>query len=110
MNLKDVKFYPATNQGGDGFVGIKIVNNEIEFHYPITFELSKTEDGLRRDIISVIKTIRLAKSFTKEKSSHYRKYKKEYVFPLNSFLWIINDYLIYGRYVNLEKKFCNFHL
>ena len=37
------------------------------------------------------------------------KYHTEYDddgFPLSAYLWIINDYLKYGRYENRETKYC----
>ena len=67
MNLSDVKFVPATNQGDKKFVGIKIQGNEIEFHYPVSFELGKNDIDLRKDIISIIKSIELAKTLTRDK-------------------------------------------
>lgn len=105
MNLSKVIKVPATGLGEDKFVGIKIDNNRIEFHYPETFNLASEDKDLRKDIISILRSIELAKSLTRDKSSCNTKRKNEYVFPLKAFLWIINDYLTYGTYVNREKHY-----
>lgn len=105
MNLSKVIKVPATGLGEDKFVGIKIDNNRIEFHYPETFNLASEDKDLRKDIISILRSIELAKSLTRDKSSCNTKRNNEYVFPLKAFLWIINDYLTYGTYVNREKHY-----
>ena len=54
MNLSKVIKVPATGLGEDKFVGIKIDNNRIEFHYPETFNLASEDKDLRKDIISIL--------------------------------------------------------
>ena len=105
MNLSEVIKIPATGLGENKFVGIKINNNRIEFHYPETFSLSSDDKELRKDIISVLRSIELAKTLTRDKSSYNNKRTNDYVFPLKAFLWIINDYITYGRYINREKLY-----
>lgn len=105
MKISNLEIKPSTGKIDSQFVGIKIKENNIEFHYPETYDLSNDEEGLRKDIVTILRSVGLAKTFTSDKSSYNQSHKDEYVFPLKSFLWIINDYLTYGKYENLEKKF-----
>ena len=105
MKISNLAIKPSTGKIDSQFVGIKIKENNIEFHYPETYDLSNDEEGLRKDIVAILRSVGLAKTFTSDKSSYNQNHKDEYAFPLKSFLWIINDYLTYGKYENLEKKF-----
>lgn len=101
-NLKTIK---ATGQVDNQFIGIKISNNQIEFHYPETYVLSNDDDGLRKDILAILRTVSLAKTKSSDMSSYNAKHVNNNVFPLGAYLWIINDYLTYGRYENREKVY-----
>ena len=105
MKIKNLVKCPATGKADNQFVGIKISNNRIEFHYPETFQLSDNDDDLRQDILAVLRTVSLAKTQTSDMSSYYSVQNEKEVFPLGAFLWIINDYLTYGRYENREKVY-----
>ncbi len=108
MNL-NIDFKKTTGEINNQFVGIKINNNKIEFHYPETYELSPKEDAkaLRNDVLAILRTISIAKKETSNLSTYNSTYKSNNTFPLGSYLWIINDYLTYGRYENKEKKYVN---
>lgn len=104
--IKNLRLIPATGKVDNQFIGLRISNNEIEFHYPETYEINKIDDKkLRLDIVSILRTISLAKTLSTDKSTYNSKHKDKYAFPLKSFLWIINDYLTYGRYENREKVY-----
>ncbi len=105
MKIRNLTTIAASGKIDNQFVGIKIFNNHIEFHYPETYHLSDNDDGLRKDILAILRTVSLAKTKTSEMSSYNTHHKEGYVFPLGAFLWIINDYLTYGRYENREKKY-----
>lgn len=106
MKFKNIHLIPASGKIDNQFVGIKILNNEIEFHYPETYNLdTRNEKQLRKEIVSILRTVSLAKTISNDKSSYYSRHNENYVFPLKSFLWIINDYLINGKYQNREKIF-----
>ena len=106
--IENLKLIPSTGKVDDRFIGLRIVNNEIEFHYPETFNINLNDDKeLRHDIISILRTISLAKTISSDKSSYNSKHKDKYVFPIKSFLRIINDYLTFGRYENREKVYEN---
>lgn len=103
MEIRNLTKIAATGKLDNQFVGIKIFNNKIEFHYPETYHLSDNDDGLRKDIIAILRTVSLAKIKTSDMSSYNTGHNNGYEFPIGAFLWIINDYLTYGRYENREK-------
>ena len=105
MKITNLERIAATGELNNQFVGVKIANNKIEFHYPETYQLSDSDDELRRDILSVLRTISLAKTLTSNLSSYNSKFNNNDVFPIGAYLWIINDYLTYGRYENREKTY-----
>ena len=107
MAIKDLVTIPATGKIDNQFVGIKISNNQIEFHYPETYILSSDDKELRRQLLAVLRTVSLAKTKADDKSSYNTKHSQDNVFPLAAYLWIINDYLVYGRYENREKEYQN---
>lgn len=105
MKIQNLKKIAATGKVDNQFIGIKIFDNQIEFHYPETYQLSEDDDGLRRDILAILRTVSLAKTRTSDLSSFNKHHNNNYVFPLGAYLWIINDYLSYGRYENREKVY-----
>lgn len=108
MKINNLNKIPADGKKGNSFVGIKIKDNQIEFHYPETYVLSNNDDELRKDILAILRSVALAKTLTSDDSTYNVEHVNNiYVFPLNSYLWIINDYLTYGRYENKEKVYIN---
>lgn len=105
MKITNLEKIAATGELNNQFVGVKIANNKIEFHYPETYQLSDNDDELRRNILSVLRTISLAKTLTNNLSSYNSKFNNNDVFPIGAYLWIINDYLSYGKYENREKTY-----
>ena len=105
MEIRNLTKIAATGKLDNQFIGIKIFNNQIEFHYPETYRLAEDDEGLRKDILAVLRTVSLAKTKTSDMSSYYTRHNNADVFPLGAYLWIINDYLTYGRYENREKDY-----
>ena len=105
MKITNLEKIAATGELNNQFVGVKIANNKIEFHYPETYQLSDNDNELRRDILAVLRTISLAKTLTSNLSSYNSKFNNIDVFPIGAYLWIINDYLTYGKYENREKTY-----
>ena len=105
MKINNLVKVAATGKVDNQFVGIRINNNQIEFHYPETYKLSDNDDELRKDIINILRTISLAKTLSSDMSSYNTKHTTDNVFPLGAYLWIISDYLTYGRYENREKVY-----
>lgn len=86
------------------FVGIKLNKNEIEIYIPQVF---RKEENYKRDLLLFLNSISLAKTIEHE---NIRKGKKEEeIWPFNSYLWIINDFLESGYYHNREKTYSDSH-
>ena len=69
-NDKRVYLVPSTNEDNNAFVGIRINNDSIEFHYPESYDLEGVDGHLtikdikpfRRDMVDILHTISLAKT------------------------------------------------
>lgn len=95
--------HSVTGKTDDSFVGIKIIGNEIHLYYPETYRFDPNSDFVRIDIINLLRTISIAKTASAETSRAYNSHTKNGEFALMSYLWVINDYLQNGFYVNREK-------
>lgn len=99
-------FYKASSGAdGDSFIGIKIRGNEIYFYYPQAYHFVDDEKCIKRDIISILNTINIAKTKSVDSTDIYTGRINETDFALDSYLWVIKDYVNNGIYVNREKMY-----
>lgn len=84
------------------FVGIKIENNKVEIYVPQVFRYSK--ENFNKDILLFLKSISLAETVKKEFVKKDNNNLKN-IWPVESYLWIIKDYIENGYYFNREKKY-----
>lgn len=100
-------FFPhkVTGKTDDSFVGFKIRGNEIHFYYPESYRFNIESQTIRNDVVDLLKTISIAKTSSSTLSQANNTRKEDGEFALLSYLWIINDYLINGIYVNREKVY-----
>ena len=84
------------------FVGIKLNKDEIEIYVPQVF---RKEEDYKRDLLLFLNSISLAKTVEFEKIK--KGNKESLIWPFDSYLWMIKDYLENGYYYNLEKKYSN---
>ena len=84
------------------FVGIKLNKDEIEIYVPQVF---RKEEKYKRDLLLFLNSISLAKTIELEKIK--KGNKESLIWPFDSYLWMIKDYLENGYYYNLEKKYSN---
>lgn len=117
MSNEDKRIYlvRSTNEDNNAFVGVRIKNESIEFHYPESYDISGVEDvstikdikAFRRDMIDILHTISLAKtrSSSMQKTENGISSAKNFTFM--SYLWIIRDYISNGIYRNTEKIYRN---
>lgn len=98
---KEPKINPVTKS--NDFVGIRIEDGEINIYVPQVF---RKESNYKRDLLLFLKSISLAKTLEKEKLDKGSN-TLDSVWPINSYLWIIKDYLENGFYYNREKVFSN---
>lgn len=92
------------------FVGIKIDNNQVDVYVPQVFRLYKNDKKLSREtykyLLLFLKSIHIAKTIEHEKINKSDE-EVEGIWPIESFLWIIEDYIENGYYYNREKIYTN---
>lgn len=100
-------FYPhkVTGKADDSFVGIKILGNDIHFFYPESYHFDMDALTVRNDIVDLLRTIAIAKTSSTVLSQANNKTSNSGDFALLSYLWLINDYLSNGFYVNRERLY-----
>ena len=74
MKIANLEKIAATGELNNQFIGVKIADNKIQFHYPETYQLSCVDAELRRDILAILRTISLAKTLTSNLSSYNSKF------------------------------------
>lgn len=92
---------PKINSVGksNDFVGIRIEDGEINLYVPQVF---RKEQNYKRDLLLFLKSISLIGNPDKEKLNKGSDDTKDF-WPINSYLWMIQDYLENGFYYNREK-------
>ena len=102
---KKIILHSVTNEEQNSFVGLRIRNGEIHFHYPESYQLSDKGDkkAFRHDVVDIIRTISLAKSKSAIHTNNDSGIAQNDQFAIMSYLWIIRDYLSNGYYRNSEK-------
>ena len=108
---KRIYLVRSTNEDNNAFVGVRIRNDSIEFHYPESYDLSGIEGvstikdikSLRKDMIDILHTISLAKTRTASTQKTENGVSASKNFTFMSYLWVIRDYIANGIYRNTEK-------
>lgn len=95
---KDVKIVPVDKS--NSFVGIKIDEGIVKVFVPKVF---REDEDWKKDIRLFLKSIEIAKTKNTENINKGSN-NTENVWPIDSYLWLINDYLENGLYYNREKK------
>ncbi len=117
MSNEDKRIYlvRSTNEENNAFVGVRIRNDSIEFHYPESYDLSgvdgvsdiKDIKAFRRDMIDILHTISLAKTRTASMQKTENGVSTSNNFTFMSYLWTIRDFIANGIYRNTEKIYRN---
>lgn len=81
------------------FVRMRIEDGEINIYVPQVF---RKETNYKRDLLLFLKSISLIGNPDKEKLNKGSDDTKDF-WPINSYLWMIQDYLENGFYYNREK-------
>lgn len=95
---KDVKIVPVDKS--NSFVGIKIDEGIVKVFVPRVF---REDEDWKKDIRLFLKSIEIAKTKNTENINKGSK-NIDNAWPIDSYLWLINDYLENGLYYNREKK------
>lgn len=94
---KQINVIPV--EKSNDFVGIKFENNSVNLFVPQVF---RQDENRKQDLLLFLKSLSIAKSSEKEPVKTGEKVNNE-VWPIDSYLWIIHDYLENGFYYNREK-------
>lgn len=95
---KEVEIVPEDKS--NAFVGIKIEEGRVKVHVPKVF---RQDENFKRDIRLFLKSIEIAKTKNTENINKGSN-NTDNAWPIDSYLWLINDYLENGLYYNREKK------
>ena len=115
-NETKIILHSVTNEEHNSFVGIRIRNGEIHFHYPESYDLGSAagkntltldsivdKKAFRVDVVNILRTISLAKSRSTANNSSDTGFSQSEQFAVMSYIWLIRDYLSNGYYRNSEK-------
>ena len=97
--------HSVTGGVDDSFVGLKFDGNQIHIFHPECYSISGETPKARNEILALIRTISIAKTASLERSKAYNTQNDGGDFALYSYLWMINDFLANGFYVNREKTY-----
>lgn len=87
-----------SNQEGDTFVGLRCNDGDISINFPMGYHISEDNKELRKDILLLFATLA---TNTEQKKSELLKQNTSYdevEFPLQSYIYIIKDFLMRGYY------------
>ncbi len=103
--IKNLELHSVSGNANDSFVGMKHDGNEIHIYHPECYPIKNGTDSTKSDILALLKTISLAKTSSQKRSKAFNTQNDGGDFALLSYLWLINDYLVNGFYVNRDKVF-----
>lgn len=95
---KDVEVVSVDNS--NDFVGIKIDEGRVKVFIPSVF---REDESQKKDIKLFLESLEIAKTKTETNISRGSNVKDD-IWPIDSYFWIINDYLENGFYYNREKR------
>lgn len=91
-------------------VGIEFWKDTINIYFPLGYDIPHFEDEKKqaieekKSILDVLKTISLCRNNGESYKYNYN-YGKNKEIPINSYLWLLNDYLKNGLYNTKEKHY-----
>lgn len=100
----------AVDKAND-FVGIKIDKDKLKIYVPQVFRKYKNDDQkydrkTYKDLLLFLKSINIAKTID-HKNIKDSNYLQGEMWPIESYLWMIQDYIENGYYYNREKIYTN---
>ena len=102
--FNNIYYVISDNKKDNEFVGFKIIDNKPIVFYPRAYRVNTNDFNLfKRDIIHILKSISLAKQKSKAANSLFTKKTDEYELPIDSMLWLLEDYIKNGYYIEVEK-------
>lgn len=104
MKIKNKPIIEQVENANDT-VGIEFDGNHLHVKVPLVFRYYDDLKLDRHDLLLFLKSISLAKDITHEQLEKSRN--RGFKWPIDSYLWIIKDYLENGYYYNREKIYSN---
>lgn len=99
------KCHVNTNRDEDTFVGLKCENKDISINFPLGFDVSKDDKGLRKDITLLMRVLSV---YSNHKDSKYDNAQKKYdvfSFPFHAYLEILYDFFERGYFREREAEY-----
>ena len=103
--MKNIEIIKVVNS--NEFVGIKITHETVKIFVPALLRISDNEKMKIQDILSFLKSISLARKKIKEQVENKILDTQEYYWPIDSYVWIISDYLENGVFYNYSIQYFN---
>ena len=94
-----------TNYSADTFVGIQSVDGDISINFPVGFNLSDDDKGLRRDIILLMNGLRHHTSREESTISNDRVDDSTVEFPFEAYLAVLADFFGRGYFKENEVAY-----
>ncbi len=94
-----------SNSEADTFVGLKCEDGDLSIHFPLGYHISEDNKGLRKDILLLLSTLA---AYTERKESELLQQGRnfdEVDFPVQSYLYLIRDFLVRGYYKEREVSY-----
>ena len=105
MKLRDLCF--KSEQEKDDFVGLRFENNMPKVIFPRGFRIPETDDKVRREILKLFSAIYYFGDRSEGvRDNQYQSSGQSYLnFPINSYQYIIKDFLCNGYYSENEVHY-----
>ena len=102
MSDKLYRCIPSQNN----LVGVEFTNEKINVYFPLGYDIDgfENDDIEKSEILNVIRTVSLCKNNDTDCDYDYNHGCNDEI-PINSYLWLLNDYLNNGLYCVNEKKY-----
>lgn len=97
----NVKIKPVIN--ANDFIGISIIDNQITLKTPLCFRIENDDKLLKKNIILFLKSLSIAT----KKFEHIKQNDNLIgeIWPIDSYLWLIKDFVDNGFYYKREKTY-----
>lgn len=100
-----LKLCKNVEETDDNFIGVRYNDGKIEIIFPIGYRIPNEKKGLINAIKQLFKLIKLVHEKKLDNCRNSEFVDNSSALPIDSYQWIINDYLNNGIYVDIEKTY-----
>ena len=104
MNRDPIKPKIIFNQSSKDFMGIKIKDGDIEIYVPDSLRIEDDEIINNRNLLLFLDSLKLTDKNEKENIESNDNDKFGALWPIESYMWIIKDFIENGFFYNREKN------